>query len=170
MAGEINMQERMSAAEYRQLMGVDMPDFKGDPVEKKAMKKPKKPRKTEEDDLTMQVADYCELLMAQGKVVCFSHIPQETFTKHWAVKNKNKAMGVRPGVPDMLIVFVDRILFLELKRLKGGVVSPDQKHWIDSINKIAEGTAYAQGKSQVIAAVAAGWNQAKLVIDDCLPD
>jgi len=118
----------------------------------------KKVRNHEEDDLTKQVAEYCELLMAQGKVTAFSHIPASTFTKSWAVKNKNAAMGVRAGVPDMLIVFPTKVLFLELKRLKGGVVSEAQKCWIDALS--------ATGK--VTAVVAAGWDQAKQAIDSLL--
>lgn len=118
----------------------------------------KKPRKNEEDELTKRVADYCELLMAQGKVTAFSHIPNSTFTRSWSVKKRNSAMGVRPGVPDMLIVFKTGILFLELKRLKGGVVSPFQKEWIAALS--------ATGK--VTATVASGWDEAKQAIDKML--
>lgn len=119
----------------------------------------KKPRNDEEDQITIQVAEYCELLMVQKKIRCYSHIPQETFTKSWAIKNKNKAMGVRAGVPDMLIVFPDKVLFLELKRLKGGKVSEAQKAWIESLTCVS---------GNVYAAVAAGFDEAKREIDDLL--
>lgn len=119
----------------------------------------KKSRNNEEDQITMQVAEYCELLMVQKKIKCYSHIPQETFTKSWVTKNKNKAMGVRAGVPDMLIVFPDKVLFLELKRLNGGKVSEAQKAWVEALTCVS---------GNVYAAIAAGFDEAKREIDDLL--
>ena len=115
---------------------------------------PKK-RKHEEDDLTIAVTNYCEGLKLAGKVIIFSHIPASTYTKYWTVKKKNTAMGVRPGVPDMLIVFPNQVLFLELKREKGGVVSAYQQQWLDALS--------ATGK--VVAKVAHGWAEAHKIID-----
>lgn len=125
--------------------------------------KQKKFRNHEEDDITVQVAEYCEVLLLQKKITAFSHIPQETFTKSWVTKNKNKAMGVRPGVPDMLIVFPDKVLFLELKRLKGGVVSEAQKVWHNALNAVAD----ANG-GVVFSGVAYGFDGAKTAIDNLL--
>lgn len=122
-----------------------------------------KPRNHEEDDVTIQVTDYLEVLKMQGKVVLFSHVPQETFTKSWATKNKNKAMGVRAGVPDMIIVYPDRVLFLELKRLKGGVVSVAQNEWIDALQQVGRKT-----DSRVYAGIAYGFDDAKNEIDSLL--
>ena len=137
------MSNHLSISEYKQL---------GD------TKTVRKPRNHEEDDITIQVAQYCEVLLLKKKITAFSHIPQETFTRSWSVKNKNKAMGVRSGVPDMLIVYPHTVLFLELKRLKGGVVSDSQKHWIESLEKT----------KKVHARVARGFNEAKKTIDDLL--
>lgn len=66
----------------------------------------------------------------------FAHIPNETFTKSWKQKNKNKTAGVSPGVPDYMIITPKGLLFIELKRRKGGVLSPAQKKWIDALNKL----------------------------------
>lgn len=172
------MSDHMSAAEYRKLIAKESNDgAMSDEEFQKTLKKQQvdyanginnKPRNHEEDDITIQVTEYLEVLLLQKKITAFSHIPQETFTKSWVTKNKNKAMGVRAGVPDMLIVFPHCILFLELKRLKGGVVSEAQKAWIEAINKVAAGTAYAQGRSQVSAVVACGFDEAKTAIDNLL--
>lgn len=172
------MQDRMTAAEYRAYIAKGKDDgAMSDEEFKKTLKKQqldyagqinKKPRNDEEDQITIQVAEYCELLMVQKKIQCYSHIPQETFTKSWVTKNKNKAMGVRAGVPDMLIVFPNTVLFLELKRLKGGKVSDAQKAWIEAFNRIEAGTAYTQGRSQVSAVVACGFDEAKTAIDNLL--
>lgn len=64
----------------------------------------------------------------------FTHIPNETFTKSWNQKLKNKAMGVSSGVPDYIVVLPDKILFIEMKRAKKGRVSPDQEVWIKALN------------------------------------
>ncbi len=49
-----------------------------------------------------------------------------------------KAQGMQPGIPDLCIPIARggyHGLFLELKRLKGGVVSESQKFWIDALTK-----------------------------------
>lgn len=179
------MQDRMTAAEYRKqfvdpaLQEEDddqefLKRLRGENVDKGSQRSiprttknkdisselvVKKPRNDEEDQITMQVADYCELLKAQGKVTAFSHIPNSTFTKSWSVKNRNTSMGVRAGVPDMLIVFPDKVLFLELKRLKGGKVSEAQKAWVEALTCVS---------GNVYAAIAAGFDEAKREIDDLL--
>lgn len=51
----------------------------------------------------------------------------------WKTANSLKRAGVRSGVPDYLIPTPCgpyHGMFLELKRRKGGVVSPEQKAWI----------------------------------------
>lgn len=65
----------------------------------------------------------------------FSHIPQETFTKSWGVKKKNSMMGVRRGVPDYIVITPKGLLFIEMKRTKGGQVSKKQQEWIDELNE-----------------------------------
>lgn len=104
--------------------------------------------------LTYQVADYLALLVQMKRVVCYAHIPQETYTKSWGIKMKNKKMGVHAGVPDMLIVYPHIVLFLELKREKGGTVSAEQKSWIVALQEAG-----------VEARIAKGWDEAKQIID-----
>jgi len=70
------------------------------------------------------------------KGIKFSHLAQETFTRSWGTKMKNKRMGVNPGVPDFLVITPKGLCFIELKRIKGGVVSPEQREWIDSLNNL----------------------------------
>ena len=41
------------------------------------------------------LVNYLELMKSSGKVVVFTHTPQETFTRSIGVKMKNKRMGVR---------------------------------------------------------------------------
>ncbi len=108
----------------------------------------------------------------------FSKLAQETFTRSWQVKMKNKMSGVRPGVPDMMIVIPERnakefmgikmspgaavipsrLLFIEMKRSKGGTVSEEQKKWLTELNKCLG----------VVAVVCKGFDEAKKVIENLL--
>lgn len=108
--------------------------------------------KEEEDAVAL--ADYLSILQNQGKVHVYSHIPHETFTRSWMVKVKNKRQGVRPGVPDYIIVVNGKVLFLELKRRQGGHVSDEQKVWIAAL----------EGKT-TFSQVCKGFDAAKAFID-----
>ena len=45
-----------------------------------------------------------------------------------------KAEGLKSGVPDVVVFLRDQILFIEMKRIRGGTVSDNQKFWIEKIN------------------------------------
>lgn len=97
------------------------------------------------------------------KKLLFSHIPNETYSPFMRTKMKNKRLGVRGGLPDYLICVDDNqsvtkspiILFIEMKRVKGGVVSENQKKWLESLNKVGNVQAF----------VCKGFYEAKKVID-----
>lgn len=69
------------------------------------------------------------------KGLLFTHIAQETFTRNWGTKMKNKLMGVRRGFPDYVVCTPRYLLFIELKRIRGGQISPEQRIWIDKLNE-----------------------------------
>jgi hypothetical protein len=90
-----------------------------------------------------QVVDWLEIqkLRHPKKLLKFSALPFDTFTKSWKVKNKNTRIGVRSGVPDLLIVFDTCIVFIEMKRQKGeryrlvsSEPTKEQKEWIKVLN------------------------------------
>jgi len=76
-----------------------------------------------------------------GKIACFTHVPNETYTTSWKQKTKNKNEGVRRGVPDYLIVLKHKILFIELKRTKYFKISKEQFEWINAINATKQAKA-----------------------------
>ena len=98
-----------------------------------------------EHDEAIALADY---LTAKGYL--FSHIPQETFTKSWGTKMRNKREGVHKGVPDYIIIIRTKTCFIELKRTKGGVVSPEQQLWIDALNDCGCPSIIARGADEAI--------------------
>jgi len=84
----------------------------------------------------LALTHYLELLKTQGKIKVFSHIANETFTKSWVTKMKNKAMGVRPGMPDYIIIANRHIIFIEMKRVSGGKLSDYQKTWLEALQAL----------------------------------
>ncbi len=108
-----------------------------------------------EYDIQCGVVQYLEVLQAQGKILLFTAIPNSTYTTSWQVKVKNHKLGVRPGLSDLVVVTHDSVLFIELKREKGGVVSREQKEWLRVL----------QGK-KVTAVVCKGFDKTKEFIDE----
>jgi hypothetical protein len=83
-----------------------------------------------EEDEQKALVQYLEL-----KGYKFTAIPNSTYTKSWAVKMKNKAMGVKKGLPDLLIIIKGKLVFIEMKR-KGNYPTSEQKEWIKELNKL----------------------------------
>lgn len=48
--------------------------------------------------------------------------------RHWKTANTMKATGVSRGIPDLFVPAWN--LWIEMKRQKGGKVSPEQKDWL----------------------------------------
>ena len=75
---------------------------------------------------------------------------------------KLKLAGVRPGVPDLMLAIPAgdyHGLFIELKRIDGGYLSPVQRQWITRL--IACGYRVE---------IAEGWIEAKKIIENYLTD
>lgn len=68
----------------------------------------------------------------------------------FAQYNKLKKTGTKKGFPD-LIIFVrnesktESVLFIEMKRQKGGIVSKDQKEWLHKLDKAGYSVGVAKG-------------------------
>lgn len=90
---------------------------------------------TEDEECEMLVTHLDEMIMI-GRVVLFTHIPNETYTESNNAKRKNKMLGVRPGFPDYAILTTKAFIVVEMKRKKGGVVSNYQQSWIDQFVKV----------------------------------
>ena len=96
----------------------------------------------------MQEKRYPELRM-------LFHIPNGG-SRGKAEAGRFRAMGVRPGVPDLCLPVPrggKHGLFVEMKRTKGGRVSAEQQAWITALRE--------QGYA---AAVCRGWEEAARVI------
>ena len=100
-------------------------------------------------------------------------VPNETYTKSFKQKAKNKALGVSSGVPDLFVVVprqqelwnglgaeairtgdtatVPTLVAIEMKRKKGGVTSANQKRWIKTLNEAGIQTVVCKGCEAAIA-------------------
>jgi hypothetical protein len=90
----------------------------------------------------------------------FSAIPNATWTSFSQAK-KNTAEGVRPGLPDLLVIVNDHLVWIEMKRSdlkpkRGGMggVSPVQREWHDVLNRCANCQVFVcYGYDEAVAAV-----------------
>jgi hypothetical protein len=73
--------------------------------------------------------------------------------RHKAVAAKLKAEGVLAGVPDIVCHTASGTLWIEMKRTKGGVVSPAQKSMIARLEKIGHTVKVCRGACQAIEAI-----------------
>lgn len=70
---------------------------------------------------------FVQWLDEQG--IPYWHTNNEMWTKSWKQKNRAKAMGVKSGIPDLFLCFDGKLVGIEMKKTKGGVVSDNQKYW-----------------------------------------
>jgi hypothetical protein len=103
------------------------------------------------------------------KKIKFSALPLDTYTEHWAIRNKNKRIGVRPGVPDLMLIIpanpkkvlpdnLPKLVFIEMKRSKGGVLRDNQREWLKALNQCFGVKAF----------VAEGFEKARKIIENML--
>lgn len=71
----------------------------------------------------------------------FTAIPNSTKTSYSQCA-KNTATGLRAGLPDMLVIVKNSVVWIEMKKIdrkpkRGGMggVSIEQKEWIDALNE-----------------------------------
>lgn len=101
-----------------------------------------------EDDEQATFVQYLEL-----KGLKYSAIPNSTYTTSWSQKAKNTRTGLRAGLPDMLVIVNKQVIFIEMKRVKGGVLSPAQKDWIEALNQTNCPAYVCAGAEQAIKLV-----------------
>ena len=78
------------------------------------------------------------------------HIPNGGH-REISVAKKLRYEGVRPGVPDLYVPAWK--LWIEMKRTKGGRLSPDQKDWIAYLEVIGDTVIVAHGAREASAKV-----------------
>lgn len=90
-------------------------------------------------------AQYLEHLKEDGAIKMYTHIPNETYTPSWNAKKKNKLEGLVAGFPDYVIVTNHDVLFIEMKKSKGGVISDNQRKWLEALNAVGHKAVVCNG-------------------------
>ncbi len=73
-------------------------------------------------------ADWCRI-----KGLMFSHIANEGRPEQMGEKLR---IGMDSGIPDYVVCTPKGLVWIEMKRKKGGKVSKNQSDWIEALNKI----------------------------------
>lgn len=78
---------------------------------------------------------FADYLRMRG--LLFAHIANESGMRlPMGVIRKRSRMGYGKGVPDYIVIVYCTLIFIEMKREKGGRVSPEQKAWIEKLNLV----------------------------------
>lgn len=91
----------------------------------------------------------------------FTAIPNSTWSPSHAAHRRNRVSGLRRGFPDMIVLIpphrsrdgAGHLLVIEMKKGKGGVLSPEQREWIASLNGLGSDnieSVVAHGASEAI--------------------
>ena len=92
-----------------------------------------------EKDEQISFVSYCEL--HDIDVISTQNgfkMPKGSFNRV-GYSNTLKKMGMRKGFPDLIVLARNKsktheVLFIEMKRQKGGTVQPEQKEWIEKLD------------------------------------
>ena len=104
---------------------------------------------TEHQEQVTLVA-FLELMVASKKILAFTAIPQNMWTRSIQQKMKAKREGVRKGFPDLVIVTGKEVIFLEMKRKKKGRVRPEQQIWLDILDNKKTRSNVCYGSDEAI--------------------
>lgn len=76
----------------------------------------------------------------------FHYFAGSTWTPSYMQVKKNMLMGQSKGFPDLIVYLPELqnntnrniIIIVEMKKVKGGTVSKEQKEWIECLNKVVD--------------------------------
>ena len=103
-----------------------------------------------EIDEQAMVCQYLELLKTRGHKIIYTATAQSTYTKSWSQKAQNKKLGVHRGLPDLVVIIDDTLVFLEIKRLKMSTTSAEQKVWNQHLKESGNHAYICKGASEAI--------------------
>lgn len=115
-----------------------------------------------ERDEQIKFIQYLNYLENAGKLTYFAVPNAQALSPVNRIKaainiKKLKAEGFRPGAPDLVVILTGKVVFIEMKAKKGGVVSDNQVIMLEKIKKLNH-----------TAVVCMGFDAAMEVINDNL--
>jgi len=103
-----------------------------------------------EEEMQIEFVKRVEPLFLSGKLR-FTAIPNSTFTGCGQI-NKNTAMGVRKGLPDMFFLTEKAAFFIEFKTPVGRL-EPHQIAWINGLNAVGIGAHVCRSVDEALLVV-----------------
>ena len=104
-----------------------------------------------EDDEQAAVMEWAVLMEKQfPELALLFHIANGGY-RHPATASRMKKLGVKAGVPDLFLPVPrgqSHGLWVEMKRVRGGRVSEDQKAWIEALTKQGYRAEVAHGAEE----------------------
>lgn len=83
----------------------------------------------------------------------FTHIPNETghdpYSRRRAIRMKQQ--GTSKGFPDYIVITRRGVKAIELKRVKGSTVTPEQREWVQALTDAGLETRICKGAGEAIA-------------------
>ena len=120
-------------------------------------RKPKLPPPPSENIECLRFVYYLNKLQSEGKIQKFTHVANESVSQSQLIKNQ--ALGTSAGFPDYIIVGKYKLIFIEMKRIRGGRVSPQQQAWIDTLTSAGQAASVCKGFEEAKAFVEAQLNE-----------
>lgn len=80
----------------------------------------------------------------------FTHVANETGTRNKWIGVRNKQNGVSRGFPDFLVIAKERLIAIELKRIKKSVTAPEQTAWLAALNDCGIAARVCKGHQAAI--------------------
>lgn len=104
-----------------------------------------------EDQEQVALASYLDMV-ARDK---WFHVPNGSH-KSIAQRMRFKRLGLKPGVPDVWVVIPKKGFYglvIEMKRQKGGVVSDEQKKWVEYLRNVGFSVHVCKGAGPAVEVV-----------------
>lgn len=88
----------------------------------------------------------------------FTHIPNETGSSPEARRRaiRMKQQGTSKGFVDYLVIAHGELHAIELKRVKGGRVSPEQREWLEALAAVGVRAAVCHGAKEAVEFIESG--------------
>lgn len=99
---------------------------------------------------TYEHVAFADYLRSKGAP--FFHVPNDAKRSVGAAL-RLKAMGMSKGVPDLFIAWPSgeyHGMFVEMKAKEGGRTSPEQREWLDLLNRLGYFAVVAHGAAEAI--------------------
>jgi hypothetical protein len=106
----------------------------------------KAPAPPSENIECLRFVHYLNKLQSEGRIQKFTHVANESVSQSQLIKNQ--ALGTSAGFPDYIIVGKYKLIFVEMKRIRGGRVSPQQQAWIDTLTSAGQAASVCKGFEQ----------------------